>query len=114
MVSGRVVRGQDVPGPVAALPLRHRRLAPGPGDEAGALHELELVDVAGQFGKTCVATTRTMHWARSYADSNGSAASIEATPFRRSRFWPSKSMKSRPTFAFAVRFPRETNMPLPS
>src|SRR5439155_5984752 len=42
----RIARGQDVAGPVHALPIRHRRRLLGPGNEAGALDERVVVDVA--------------------------------------------------------------------
>ena len=48
------------------------------------------------------------------SDLSGSSRSTEATPFRRIRLRPSKSMKSRPTFALTSALPIERYMPFPS
>ena len=62
-VASRVLLGQRVDGPVRALPLRHRSQAVAARDEPGTAHQPVPVNVAGQFGSTARARTRTTNCA---------------------------------------------------
>ena len=102
----RVVLPEDVARPLARLPGGHRCLALLVRDEARALHELVLVDVAravredlGRLG------TRTTNWASGYSASSGSSSATDAMPFSRIRRRRSKSMKSSPTCGLTSALP---------